>query len=95
MAIDGWRRALVTHLIGLLLGTEDDWPTAFEQYLRRRVGLRSLVVLRQGEAELVAQVRQALGADRFEELFAAGARLSQQEAVAAVRDRRGAGAAAS
>ncbi|HJW62242.1 MAG TPA: hypothetical protein VJ849_01990, partial [Actinomycetes bacterium] len=24
-----------THLIGLLLGTEDDWPTAFEQYLRR------------------------------------------------------------
>jgi hypothetical protein len=26
---------VVTHLIGLLLGTEDDWPTAFEQYLRR------------------------------------------------------------
>jgi hypothetical protein len=24
-----------THLIGLLLGTEDDWPTAFEQYLER------------------------------------------------------------
>jgi hypothetical protein len=24
-----------THLIGLLLGTEDDWPTAFEQYLAR------------------------------------------------------------
>jgi predicted ATPase/class 3 adenylate cyclase len=63
--------------------------------LRRRVGLRSLVVLRQGEAELVAQVGQALGADRFEEGFAAGARLTQQEAVAAVRDRRGAGAAAS
>ena len=63
--------------------------------LRQRVGLRSLVVLRQGEAELVAQVGQALGADRFEEGFAAGARLTQQEAVAAVRDRRGAGAAAS
>jgi predicted ATPase/class 3 adenylate cyclase len=63
--------------------------------LRRRVGLRSLVALRQGEAELVAQIRQALGADRFEELFAAGARRTQQEAVAAVRDRRGAGAAAS
>ena len=63
--------------------------------LRRRVGLRSLVVLRQGEAELVAQVRQALGAARFEEVFAAGARLTQQEAVAAVRGRRGAGAAAS
>jgi ATP/maltotriose-dependent transcriptional regulator MalT len=63
--------------------------------LRRRVGLRSLVVLRRPEAELVAQVRQALGADRFEEGFAAGARLTQQEAVAAVGDRRGAGAAAS
>jgi hypothetical protein len=63
--------------------------------LRRRVGLRSLVVLRQGEAELVGQVGQALGADRFEEVFAAGARLTQQEAVAAVGDRRGAGAAAS
>jgi predicted ATPase/class 3 adenylate cyclase len=63
--------------------------------LRRRVGLRSLVALRQGEAELVAQLRQALGADRFEEGFDAGARLTQQEAVAAVGDRRGAGAAAS
>jgi ATP/maltotriose-dependent transcriptional regulator MalT len=51
--------------------------------------------LRQGEAELVAQVRLALGADRFEEVFAAGARLTQQEAVVAVSDRRGAGAAAS
>ena len=26
---------MVTHLIGLLLGTEEDWPAAFEQYLRR------------------------------------------------------------
>jgi len=65
------------------------------QGLRRRVGLRSLVALRQGEAELVAQLRRALGADRSEELLAAGARLTQQEAVAAVGDRRGAGAAAS
>lgn len=24
-----------THLIGLLLGTEDDWPTAFEQFMTR------------------------------------------------------------
>ena len=63
--------------------------------LRQRVGLRALILLRQGEAELVAQVRQALGADRFEEVFAAGARLTQKEAVAAVRDPRGAGAAAS
>jgi tetratricopeptide (TPR) repeat protein len=63
--------------------------------LRRRVGLRALMLLRRPEAELVAQVRQVLGADRFEEVFAAGARLTQQEAVAAVRDRRGADAAAS
>src|SRR5205085_758028 len=25
----------VTHLIGLLLGTEDDWPSAFEALVRR------------------------------------------------------------
>jgi ATP/maltotriose-dependent transcriptional regulator MalT len=63
--------------------------------LRQRVGLRTWPLLRREEAELVAQVRQALGADRFGQEYAAGARLSQQEAVAAVRDRRGAGSAAS
>jgi len=26
---------LPRHLIGLLLGTEDDWPTAFDEILRR------------------------------------------------------------
>ena len=59
-----------------------------------RVGLQIWPLLRQEAAELVAQVRQALGADRFGQLSAAGSRLSQQEAVAAVRDRRGAGTAA-
>jgi hypothetical protein len=62
--------------------------------LRQRVGLRAWPLLRPEETELVAQVRQALGADRFDELYAAGSRLSQQEAVAAVRDRRGDGTAA-
>jgi predicted ATPase len=62
--------------------------------LRRRVGLRAWPLLRREEAELVAQARQALGADGFDQLYAAGSRLSQQEAVAAVRDRRGAGTAA-
>ena len=52
--------------------------------LRRRAGLRAWPMLRRGEAELAAQVRQALGADRFDQVFAAGARLTQQEAVAAV-----------
>jgi predicted ATPase len=53
--------------------------------LRRRVGLRTWPWLRQGEAELAAQVRQALGPGRFGQVFAAGSRLSQQEAVAAAR----------
>jgi predicted ATPase len=60
--------------------------------LRRRVGLRAWPMLRQGGAELGAQIRGALGADRFEGVFAAGSRLTQREAVAAVGDRRGAAA---
>jgi predicted ATPase len=55
--------------------------------LRRRAGLRVWPILRPEEAEVAAQVRQALGADRFGQVFAAGARLTQREAVAAARDR--------
>jgi hypothetical protein len=51
-------------------------------------------MLRRGEAELVAQVRQTLGADRFDQAFAAGSRLSQREAVASARSQRGTGARA-
>jgi predicted ATPase/class 3 adenylate cyclase len=58
--------------------------------LRRRAGLRAWPVLRQGEAELMTQVRQALGAGRFDQVFATGARLTQREAVAAARDRHSA-----
>jgi predicted ATPase len=56
--------------------------------LRRRAGLRAWPsVQREGSpAEVIRQVRQALGADRFDQVFAAGARLSQREAAAAVRD---------
>jgi hypothetical protein len=50
--------------------------------------------LRQGEAELVAQTRQRLGAQRFDQVFAAGTRLSQPEALAAVRSLSGNGFAA-
>ena len=53
--------------------------------LRRRAGLRTWPMLRQGEAELVAQVRQALGADHFDQVSATGARLTQRDAVAAAR----------
>lgn len=56
--------------------------------LRRRAGRRTWPSLRRGETEAVAQVREALGADRFDEAFAAGARLNLREAVAAVRDQR-------
>jgi ATP/maltotriose-dependent transcriptional regulator MalT len=63
--------------------------------LRRRVGLRAWPLQRQGEAQMVAQIRQALDADRFDQVFAAGARLNRREVVAAVRDPRGAGTEAS
>ena len=55
--------------------------------LRRRAGLGAWPMLRHGEAELAAQVRRALGEDRFGQVYAAGARLSQRQVVAAVRDR--------
>ena len=58
--------------------------------LRRRVGLQAWPLLRREEAELAAQVRQALGEDRFDQVFAAGSRLSQREAVAAAGNQRGA-----
>ncbi len=56
--------------------------------LRQRARRRAWPVLRPGEADLAAQVRQAQGAVRFGEVFAAGSRLSQPEAVAAIRGRR-------
>jgi predicted ATPase len=58
--------------------------------LSRRAGLRAWPILRQGEAEVVAQARQALGAGRFDQVFATGARLTQRDAVAAARDRHSA-----
>jgi hypothetical protein len=63
--------------------------------LRQRVGLRAWPLQRQGEAQMVAQIRRALDADRFDQIFAAGARLNRREVVAAVRNRRGTGTAAS
>ena len=57
--------------------------------LRRRVGLSAWPHLRKLEAELVAQVRHTLGAARFDQAFSAGSALTQQQAVAIVRDQRG------
>jgi hypothetical protein len=42
-------------------------------------------MLRRSEADLVAQVRRALGEEQFDQAFADGSALSQQEAVAAAR----------
>ncbi len=53
--------------------------------LRGRVGLRAWPMLRRPQAELAEQIREALGSDRFDEIFGAGSRLSQREAVEAVR----------
>jgi hypothetical protein len=44
-------------------------------------------MLRRGEADLVAQIRQALDPQQFDHAVSAGTRLSQREAVAFVRDR--------
>ena len=63
--------------------------------LRQRVGLGAWPVQQQGEAQMVAQIRQALGTDRFDQDFAAGVRLNRQQAIAAVRDPRSTGTAAS
>jgi len=56
--------------------------------LRQRVGLRAWPLQRQGEAQMVAQIRQTLGAGPFDQSFAAGVRLSRQQVIAAVRDPR-------
>jgi ATP/maltotriose-dependent transcriptional regulator MalT len=40
--------------------------------LRQRAGLQGWPVLRQGEAELVTQIREALGASSFDDKYAAG-----------------------
>lgn len=54
--------------------------------LRRRAGLAVWPAVRREEADLVAQIRRALGAGRFDQAYAAGARLNRRDAVAAARD---------
>jgi predicted ATPase len=59
--------------------------------LRHRVGLPAWPLLRRVEADLVAHVRQRLGAGQFDQAFSAGSALTQREAIAIVRDQRGTG----
>jgi predicted ATPase len=63
--------------------------------LRQRVGLRAWPPQQQGEAQMVAHIRQALAADRFDLEFAAGVQLNRQQAISAVRGPRSTGTAAS
>jgi predicted ATPase len=55
--------------------------------LRGRAGLRLWPTLRPAEAEQTAQLRQTLGAERFDQAFSAGSGLSQREAVTAAQSR--------
>jgi hypothetical protein len=50
-------------------------------------------MLRQGEAELAGQIRQAQDPDRFTKMTEAGSRLSQQQALAAIWPQHGTGTA--
>jgi predicted ATPase len=54
--------------------------------LRRRAGVAVWPAVGREEADLAAQIRQALGADRFDQAYAAGARLNRRDAAAAARD---------
>jgi hypothetical protein len=60
--------------------------TGAAEGLRRRAGLRAWPAP-PPESDLVDQARRALGAGRFDELFAGGTRLSQREAIATVSTR--------
>jgi predicted ATPase len=56
--------------------------------LRQRIGLPAWPHLRKKEAELVAQIRQRLGASQFDQAFSAGSQLTLQQAVAIVQDQQ-------
>jgi hypothetical protein len=59
--------------------------------LRRRVGLHAWPLLRRMEADLVAQIRQGLGAGRFDQVFSAGSWLTQRQAIDIVQNQNGTG----
>jgi predicted ATPase len=54
--------------------------------LRRRVGLRPWPMQRRGEAALVDDIGEALGAEEFGKAFAAGSRLNLRQAVAEAQE---------
>jgi ATP/maltotriose-dependent transcriptional regulator MalT len=56
--------------------------------LRQRVGLPAWPDLRRLEEELVAQIRQKLSADQFDQAFSDGSELAQRQAIDMVRNQR-------
>jgi predicted ATPase len=54
--------------------------------LRERCGHRQWPTLMRDEEELRTQIREALGPDCFKDLFAAGGKLTQREAIAVARE---------
>lgn len=52
--------------------------------LRRRAGVRVWTTVR-GDAQVVAEIRQALGPERSDQAFAAGAKLDYRHAAATAR----------
>jgi predicted ATPase len=98
---DGLRLSLTTHdsrnvslvlveFARLALAAQDPERAArllaAAEGLRARIGLRPWPMLRPREEELRTQIREALGPERFAEAFAAGADLSQGDAVAVAQD---------
>jgi hypothetical protein len=58
--------------------------------LRRTAGLRAWPLTRRVEADLLAQVKQEIDPDPFDQAFSAGAELTRRQAIALVRgDRAG------
>jgi tetratricopeptide (TPR) repeat protein len=83
------RLALVTgdaERAALLAGASDG--------LRRRFGMRSWPIVRRREDDFAIELREALGADQFEQAFTAGSQLNQQDAIAALEGTPSAGTAA-
>ena len=75
----------------LALADGDPERAARLEGIRQRVGLPKWLLLRRTEAELVARVRQRLGAGLFDQAFSASSALTQREAVAIIRDQHGTG----
>jgi hypothetical protein len=62
--------------------------------MRRRAGLEVFTALT-GDLQLVAQIQRALDPDTFDRAFAAGSRLSRDQALAVIHEEQGATARAS